>query len=283
MGRDHNPVPGQWYESLDDEEIFQVLSIDEDAELIELQYEDGDVEEIDYETWQELDLDLTEEPEGWSGPDDDDEDDEELDEDDDDDDWDDEDDDDDEDEDEDGYGRPRRLLTAGLPESAGTGTTATGPSCRTRRGDRPHERIPARSPPPACSSPACASRPGIAARQGGQGDRNASRCRAPATACSSRSINGFDALDDRYVVLYGVGRAQGLPGRDRRRLFRHRQPGRARRRRRRRQRPDLRVRPRLDRLPAARHGRGLPHPRDSSSCPTSAAHSAGPPSSRPRT
>lgn len=101
MGRDHNPVPGQWYESLEDEETFQVLSVDEDSELIELQYEDGDVEEIDYETWQEFDLELTEEPEGWSGSDEDDdedEDEEEFDED--DDDWDDdEDEDDDDDED----------------------------------------------------------------------------------------------------------------------------------------------------------------------------------------
>ena len=84
MGRDHNPVPGQWYESLEDEETFQVLSIDEDSELIELQYEDGDVEEIDYETWQELDLDLAEEPEGWSGSDDEDDEEEEIDDDDDD-------------------------------------------------------------------------------------------------------------------------------------------------------------------------------------------------------
>jgi hypothetical protein len=101
MGRDHNPVPGQWYESVDDEEVFQVLSVDEDAELIELQYEDGDVEEIDYETWQELDLDLTEEPEGWSGSEgeDDDEDDEFDEDEEDDDDWDDE-----EDEEEDDYG-----------------------------------------------------------------------------------------------------------------------------------------------------------------------------------
>jgi hypothetical protein len=101
MGRDHNPVPGQWYESLDDEEVFRVLSVDEDAELIELQYEDGDVEEIDYETWQELDLDLTEQPEGWTASDDDDdEDDDDLDEDDDeDDDWDDDEDEDDEDDD----------------------------------------------------------------------------------------------------------------------------------------------------------------------------------------
>ncbi len=99
MGRDHNPVPGQWYESLEDEETFQVLSIDEDSELIELQYEDGDVEEIDYETWQELDLELTDEPEGWSGSEDDEKDDEDDDEDEDEDDWDDEDDEDDDDED----------------------------------------------------------------------------------------------------------------------------------------------------------------------------------------
>ena len=105
MGRDHNPVPGQWYESLEDEETFQVLSIDEDSELIELQYEDGDVEEIDYETWQELDLDLTEEPEGWSGSDDDEEEEEEeFDDDDDDDDWDDDEDDDEDDDDDEDYG-----------------------------------------------------------------------------------------------------------------------------------------------------------------------------------
>ena len=103
MGRDHNPVKGQWYESLEDEETFQVLSVDEDSELIELQYEDGDVEEIDYETWQELDLELTEEPEGWSGSDDEDEEEDEFDDEEDDDDWDDDDEEDDDDADED-YG-----------------------------------------------------------------------------------------------------------------------------------------------------------------------------------
>jgi hypothetical protein len=103
MSRDHNPVPGKWYESLDDEEIFRVLSVDEDAELIELQYEDGDVEEIDYETWQELDLELAEEPEGWSGSEDD-EDDEDPEDDEDEDDWDDDEDEDDEDDDGDDFG-----------------------------------------------------------------------------------------------------------------------------------------------------------------------------------
>ena len=93
MSRDHNPVPGKWYENLEDGEVFQVLSVDEDSELIELQYEDGDVEEVDHETWQELDLNLTEEPEGWTGGDDEPDDDE--------DDWDDDEDDEDDEDDQD--------------------------------------------------------------------------------------------------------------------------------------------------------------------------------------
>ncbi len=99
MGREHNPIAGKWYENLEDEDVFKVISVDEDAELIEIQYDDGDVEEIDYETWQEMDLELSSEPEGWATVDDDeDEDEDDWDEDDDeeDDDWDDDEDDDDE-------------------------------------------------------------------------------------------------------------------------------------------------------------------------------------------
>lgn len=104
MSRDNEPVVGQWYENLEDEDSFRVLSVDEDAELIEIEYLDGDIDEIDLETWQELDLELTDEPEGWSDEDEDEEeeedDEEDDDEDDEDDDWD-EDEDDDWDEDDD--------------------------------------------------------------------------------------------------------------------------------------------------------------------------------------
>ncbi len=93
MGREHDPVPGQWYENLEEGENFRVLSVDEDSELVEIQYPDGDVEEMDYETWTELDLELAEAPEGWT--DDEEEEEEEEDE----DDWDDEEEDEDEDED----------------------------------------------------------------------------------------------------------------------------------------------------------------------------------------
>jgi hypothetical protein len=67
VAREYEPVVGQWYENVEESESFRVLSVDEDAELIEIEYLDGDVEEIDLETWQEFDLDKIEQPEGWTG------------------------------------------------------------------------------------------------------------------------------------------------------------------------------------------------------------------------
>jgi hypothetical protein len=77
VAREYEPAVGQWYENIDENESFRVLSVDEDAELVELEYLDGDIEEIDLETWHELDLDKIDEPEGWTGSAQDDEDDEE--------------------------------------------------------------------------------------------------------------------------------------------------------------------------------------------------------------
>ena len=112
MSRDFEPAVGQWYENVDDQESFRVLSIDEDAELVEVEYLNGDIEEIDMDTWAEFNLERIEQPEGWSGEalaggddedEDDDWDDDEDDEEDDDDDDDDEDEDLDEESDEDRY------------------------------------------------------------------------------------------------------------------------------------------------------------------------------------
>jgi hypothetical protein len=101
VSRDNEPVPGQWYQNVEEEETFRVLTVDEDSELIEIEYLDGDLEELDVEAWHEMDLELTSEPEGWSDEDEDEDDEEEdEDEDEDDEDWDDDDDDDDWEEDE---------------------------------------------------------------------------------------------------------------------------------------------------------------------------------------
>jgi hypothetical protein len=104
VARDYDPVQGQWYEDLEENEVFRVLSVDPDQEIIEVQYENGDIEEMDLDTWHELDLERASEPEGWASDDDvvkkeeeeedDDEEDWDEDEDDDDDDWDDDDDED---------------------------------------------------------------------------------------------------------------------------------------------------------------------------------------------
>ena len=107
MGRDYDPVPGQWYEDLEDEVVFLVLSVDPDEELLQIQYEDGEIEEFDLDTWHELDLDKVNQPEGWSGSADEDDDDddweEEEEEEEDDEDWDDDEDEDDFDDDEDEF------------------------------------------------------------------------------------------------------------------------------------------------------------------------------------
>lgn len=98
MGRDYEPVVGQWYENVEEDDSFRVLSVDEDAELVELEYLDGEIEEIDLDVWHEMDLERIAEPEGWAAEDDEEDDEEEEeDEDEDDDDWDDDEDDEDED------------------------------------------------------------------------------------------------------------------------------------------------------------------------------------------
>ena len=100
MSRDYEPTAGQWYHNVEEEESFRVLSVDEDSELVEIEYVDGDIEELDIEAWHEMDLEKTTAPEGWSESDEEEDEDEEEEEE--EDDWDeDEDEDEDWDEDED--------------------------------------------------------------------------------------------------------------------------------------------------------------------------------------
>ena len=101
MSRDYEPQAGQWYEDLETEESFQVLSVDPDEEIIRIQWPDREIQEIDLDQWNEMDLELALPPEGWvddSEESDDEEEEDDLE----DDDWDeDEDEDDDWDDDED--------------------------------------------------------------------------------------------------------------------------------------------------------------------------------------
>ncbi len=59
---------GQWYARCDKGEIFQVIGCDEDSPTIEIQNFDGDLDEIDRDTWSALRLALAAPPEDWTGP-----------------------------------------------------------------------------------------------------------------------------------------------------------------------------------------------------------------------
>jgi len=53
----------QWYRNLETGEVFFVTGFDQKSRTIEVQSIDGDVSEIDDETWSTLPLAMTEQPE----------------------------------------------------------------------------------------------------------------------------------------------------------------------------------------------------------------------------
>lgn len=59
------PVIGAWYQDATEDQIFEVVAIDEKAALIEIQYVDGEVSELDFETWQQMLLLSAKPPEDW--------------------------------------------------------------------------------------------------------------------------------------------------------------------------------------------------------------------------
>lgn len=63
MPMEQEPVVGAMYEDTDGV-AFEVLSFNEDEGTVEIQYEDGSVDEIDIDTWYEMDLE-TREPGAW--------------------------------------------------------------------------------------------------------------------------------------------------------------------------------------------------------------------------
>lgn len=68
MATEADPVVGHWYRHLDKGHKFEVVAVDEDRGTVEIQHFDGDIEEIDIDTWYQQEIDLIEPPENWSGP-----------------------------------------------------------------------------------------------------------------------------------------------------------------------------------------------------------------------
>lgn len=67
MAEEMPPVVGNWYKG-EDEQLFKVIAVDEDDAMIEIQYFDGELDELDNDAWYELELERAAEPEDWTGP-----------------------------------------------------------------------------------------------------------------------------------------------------------------------------------------------------------------------
>lgn len=62
------PQVGSWYKNVEEDRSFEVVAFDEDEELIEIQYEGGELEELDLDTWNESPITAIDAPEDWEGP-----------------------------------------------------------------------------------------------------------------------------------------------------------------------------------------------------------------------
>jgi len=67
MAKGLNPVTGNWYQNQKTEKVFQIMSINQDDNTIDIQHFDGNIEEISFEDWFGMDLELAEPTEDWSG------------------------------------------------------------------------------------------------------------------------------------------------------------------------------------------------------------------------
>jgi hypothetical protein len=66
------PVVGKWYLDADLDEQFRVVAVDEEREVVEIRYLNGEADEIELEAWPDLDLEAAEPPEEESDDEDDD-------------------------------------------------------------------------------------------------------------------------------------------------------------------------------------------------------------------
>jgi hypothetical protein len=67
MQNELDPRINQWYAHRDKGQRFFVLAVDEDESTVDIQHFDGDIEELSLNEWRNLPIDLSEEPENWSG------------------------------------------------------------------------------------------------------------------------------------------------------------------------------------------------------------------------
>ncbi|PWV65937.1 DUF6763 family protein [Plasticicumulans acidivorans] len=64
---DMDPIVGNWYRDLESQGCFEVVAFDEDARTVEIQYQEGEVEEIELDAWYDMVLEGIDTPDDWNG------------------------------------------------------------------------------------------------------------------------------------------------------------------------------------------------------------------------
>lgn len=67
MATQIDPEIGRWFKRLDLNELFEVVARDDDDKTIDIQYFNGEIEELDMASWQQLPITQAAAPEDWSG------------------------------------------------------------------------------------------------------------------------------------------------------------------------------------------------------------------------
>lgn len=67
MPNELDPQVDQWYAHLDKGQRFYVTAIDEKDKTVEAQHFDGDIVEFSLDEWRVMNIELTDEPENWTG------------------------------------------------------------------------------------------------------------------------------------------------------------------------------------------------------------------------
>lgn len=62
------PEVGCWYENIEQGTLFEIVSQDENENTVAIQYFEGEIEELELDTFVQLPLRIVEQPEDWSGP-----------------------------------------------------------------------------------------------------------------------------------------------------------------------------------------------------------------------
>ena len=66
MANEFPPRIGDWYQNINGDN-FEIVALDEDEATMEIQYYDGAIEEVDFDSWADMEIVPIEPPEDWSG------------------------------------------------------------------------------------------------------------------------------------------------------------------------------------------------------------------------